>query len=68
MLGFDIKPLQDLKAALPASVTGMAPSPKPSEPTDMLRSRGFEPEGSADITPPFSESNSNNSSTPAYVR
>jgi len=29
--------------------------------------RGFEPEGSADITPPFSESNSNNS-TPAYLR
>ena len=46
----------------------MAPSPKPSETTGFEpRDRGFEPEGSADITPPFSESNSNNS-TPAYVR
>lgn len=41
----------------------MAPSPKPSE----VRDRGFEPEGSADITPPYSESNSNNSQ-PAYHR
>lgn len=39
-------------------------SPKPSESS---RNRGFEPEGSADVTPPFSESNSNQS-TPAYVR
>jgi hypothetical protein len=46
----------------------MTPSPKPSETAGFeARDRGFEPEGSADITPPFSESNSNNS-TPAYVR
>ncbi len=46
----------------------MSPSPKPSETAGFeTRERGFEPEGSADVTPPFSESNSNNS-TPAYVR
>jgi len=39
-------------------------SPKPASES---RDRGFEPEGSADVTPPFSESNSNQS-TPAYVR
>ena len=42
----------------------MAPSPKPSE---RFEGRGFEPEGSADTTPPHSESNSNNSNPP-YVR
>lgn len=51
----------------------MAPSPKAtSESGASIGSTrgergGFEPEGSADITPPFSESNSNNS-TPAYLR
>jgi len=49
----------------------MAPSPKATSESGASigsgRDRGFEPEGSADITPPFSESNSNNS-TPAYLR
>jgi hypothetical protein len=49
----------------------MAPSPKATSESGASigsgRDRGFEPEGSADITPPFSESNSNNS-TPAFLR
>ena len=51
----------------------MVPSPKATSESGASigsgggRERGFEPEGSADITPPFSESNSNNS-TPAYLR
>lgn len=43
----------------------MAPSPKATSESGSLR--GFEPEGSADVTPPFSESNSAHSS-PAYLR
>jgi hypothetical protein len=58
----------DSKGRLVAAKTNMAPSPKAaSESGASGRERGFEPEGSADITPPFSESNSNNS-TPAYLR
>lgn len=43
----------------------MAPSPQAG--SDAGSGRGFEPEGSADVTPPFSESNSANSS-PAYLK
>merc|ERR1719422_2832680 len=48
----------------------MAPSPQAGSETGSVasgRDRGFEPEGSADVTPPFSESNSANS-TPAYMK
>ena len=46
----------------------MAPSPQAgSEAGSGVSNRGFEPEGSADVTPPFSESNSANSS-PAYLK
>jgi len=48
----------------------MAPSPQAGSETGSVasgRERGFEPEGSADVTPPFSESNSANS-TPAYMK
>jgi len=45
----------------------MAPSPKAT--SDSGSVRGFEPEGSADVTPPFSESSaSQQSSGPAYMR
>ena len=43
----------------------MAPSPQAG--SEAGSARGFEPEGSADVTPPFSESNSANSS-PAYLK
>merc|ERR1719369_2263527 len=43
----------------------MAPSPQAG--SEAGSARGFEPEGSADVTPPFSESNSANS-TPAYMK
>ena len=43
----------------------MAPSPQAG--SEAGSGRGFEPEGSADVTPPFSESNSANSS-PAYLK
>lgn len=61
-----------VKSRLGAPASGaskMAPSPKAASESGSGggRERGFEPEGSADITPPFSESNSNNS-TPAYLR
>merc|ERR1719383_638314 len=46
------------------SSSNMSPKPASESPRG---DRGFEPEGSADVTPPFSESNSNQS-TPAYVR
>ena len=42
--------------------SGMAPSPAAGSEAGSVRDRGFEPEGSADVTPPFSESNSANSS------
>merc|ERR1719430_2089674 len=48
----------------------MAPSPQAGSEAGSVargRDRGFEPEGSADVTPPFSESNSANS-TPAYMK
>jgi len=49
----------------------MAPSPQAGSEAGSIASgrenRGFEPEGSADVTPPFSESNSANS-TPAYMK
>ena len=45
----------------------MAPSPAAGSEAGSVRDRGFEPEGSADVTPPFSESNSANSS-PAYLK
>merc|ERR1719209_949957 len=48
----------------------MAPSPQAGSEAGSVasgRERGFEPEGSADVTPPFSESNSANS-TPAYMK
>lgn len=59
-------------AAATTAARRMAPSPKATSESGASigsggRDRGFEPEGSADITPPFSESNSNNS-TPAYLR
>ena len=44
----------------------MAPSPAAGSEAGSV-SRGFEPEGSADVTPPFSESNSAHSS-PAYLK
>merc|ERR1719312_859621 len=48
----------------------MAPSPQAGSEAGSVasgRDRGFEPEGSADVTPPFSETNSANS-TPAYMK
>merc|ERR1719228_2250163 len=48
----------------------MAPSPQAGSEAGSVasgRDRGFEPEGSADVTPPFSESNSAHSS-PAYLK
>ena len=44
----------------------MAPSPQAGSEAGSVN-RGFEPEGSADVTPPFSESNSANSG-PAYLK
>jgi len=44
----------------------MAPSPKATSESGSLR--GFEPEGSADVTPPFSESSNSAHSSPAYLR
>merc|ERR1719422_1689546 len=51
-------------------LNNMAPSPQAGSEAGSVasgRDRGFEPEGSADVTPPFSESNSANSS-PAYLK
>ena len=51
-------------------ISKMAPSPQAGSEAGSIasvRERGFEPEGSADVTPPFSESNSANS-TPAYMK
>jgi len=51
-------------------ISKMAPSPQAGSEAGSIasgRDRGFEPEGSADVTPPFSESNSANS-TPAYMK
>ena len=47
----------------------MAPSPQAgSEAGSGVSNRGFEPEGSADVTPPFSESNGSNGSQPQYLK
>jgi len=46
--------------------SAMAPSPKATSESGSLR--GFEPEGSADVTPPFSESSNSAHSSPAYLR
>ena len=56
---------QPLKQPL-APTSKMAPSPQAGSEAGSVN-RGFEPEGSADVTPPFSESNSANSG-PAYLK
>jgi len=62
----NIKPNQEPKSTKPN--LSMAPSPKAesSASSGSGRERGFEPEGSADITPPYSESHSN--SPPSYLK
>jgi len=67
--GIKLNPL-DLKKSgggAKQTLSKMAPSPKAT--SDSGSVRGFEPEGSADVTPPFSESSaSQQSSGPAYMR
>jgi len=62
---------QGIQAALlrkgGGSLSKMAPSPKANSDSGSIR--GFEPEGSADVTPPFSESSaSQHSAGPPYMR
>merc|ERR1719228_1250347 len=59
-----------VKSPIKKQLKKMAPSPQAGSDAGSVasgRDRGFEPEGSADVTPPFSESNSANS-TPAYMK
>eukprot|EP00092_Neocalanus_flemingeri_P012855 GFUD01013851.1.p1 GENE.GFUD01013851.1~~GFUD01013851.1.p1 ORF type:complete len:913 (+),score=250.55 GFUD01013851.1:418-3156(+) len=59
-----------VKSPIKKQLKTMAPSPQAGSEAGSVasgRERGFEPEGSADVTPPFSESNSANS-TPAYMK
>merc|ERR1719278_1311265 len=59
-----------VKSPIKKQLKTMAPSPQAGSEAGSVasgRDRGFEPEGSADVTPPFSESNSANS-TPAYMK
>ena len=60
-----LKPLRPAPWKQPLA-SKMAPSPQAGSEAGSVN-RGFEPEGSADVTPPFSESNSANSG-PAYLK